>query len=881
MNIGPLVNRLVGRIKNLLDNPENVVLRERFDSFYTELRSSINAAITRSDAINMMAQHILIRPIFRVISTNDSFVSSNPIAIVFSNLQHDFAELGLEDEMQDLESFYENVPRRAFDTNNTEGRQHLLLELANQIGIIHTPVEIVDFVLQSSDEILRDEFGHSISDEGVHVLDPFTRTGTFLARLIQSELIHSDDLERKYREEFHANEISLPAYYLAALNIEETFHGQRGGHGGYEPFNGIVLTDTFKLNIGEDPTLFPRRWLSDNNERAENQQTLPIQVMVGSPPWSARQYRVVNNTVNVEYPELEQRIRETYAASSRAMLMRALYDPYKMVIRWATDRIQKQGIIAFVTPASWIDSNVDSGVRACLSEEFSSIYVLNLRGNARIFGEQGRSEGENVFGSNLRAPVAITILVKNPNAAHNGCKIRYDDIGNYLTREQKLAILREAKSIKGFSDWRIITPDRHYDWIRQRSEVFAEFYPLGSREARMGRSDDTIFTLYSLGQATGRDAYVYNFSHNVCAENARRMIGDYLAAQSEMEANPEFTEEVEERRHTPNLRWDRALENNLRRRRTTEFDVRYIRKVAYRPFVKTNCYTDPIFIRRNFQMDRIFPNSTSENRVICVPGIGNRKPFSALMTDTIPDIHFNDNCQCFPRYQYPAHTDASDAMNMLQSFDETPDPIDNISDTALHAFRQHYSDDVITKDAIFDYIYGILHVSNYREQFAYDLSRELPRIPFASDFHIFAEAGQSLADLHLNYETCEQYQDLNVEFVSPSLLWEPEPRQFLLGTRAMRFADREARTTLIINEHVRLSGIPEQAHQYVVNGRTPLEWFINCYRIKQDRNSGIVNDPNGWFSDPRDLVTAIERIVYVSVESARIIEGLSFEVFGN
>lgn len=742
---------------------------------------------------------------------------------------------------------------------------------ADRLGIVYTPVEVVDFILQSADAILRDEFGRCLNDEGVHVLDPFTGTGTFLARLLQSELIGSDALERKYREELHANELVLLAYYIAAVNIEEVFRGRRGEDRGYEPFNGIVLTDTFNLNKEEDPTLFPREWLPDNNERAERQQQLPIQVIVGNPPWSAGQRSASDDNLNVEYPELKKRIRDTYAEYSTARLKRNLYDTYKMAIRWASDRFD-EGIIAFVTNGSWIDGNVDSGVRACLAMEFSSIYVLHLRGNQRTQGETSRREGGKVFGSGSRAPVAITILVKNPRVTHDGCKIHYRDIGEYLTREEKLEALREAVSVKGFSDWQAITPNRHYDWVDQRSDAFAEFYPLGSSDARAGNADDTIFKLYSRGYATGRDAYIYNFSHDVCAENAQRMTEDYRSALSELEADPELTADVVSRRHTSNITWDENLRNNLRRQRATEFDDNYIRKVVYRPFVAVNCYADYTFAQRKYQMDRIFPDKSSENRVICVPGIGSKKTFSVLITDIMSDLGFNEACQCFPRWRYPQPVNANQIASM-----DAPERIDNISDTALHAFREHYSDDAITKDDIFDYVYGILHAPSYREEFANDLSKMIPRIPFAPDFYIFAEAGAVLASLHLNYETCEQYPDIEVEPVTPSLLWEERPEHFLLGTRAMRFADAE-KTTLIINEHVQLRGIPEAVHRYVVNGRTPLEWFIDRYKIKQDRESGIINDPNGWFENPRDLITAIERIIHVSVESARIIESLPIEI---
>ncbi len=886
-DVAVIFARIVGRVENLLDNPENDALREWFNAFHTELRSSINDAITRSNAIDMMAQHILTKPVFDALFENYDFSARNPMASALDNLQKDFAEFGLENETRDLGGFYESVRMRARGIDNSEGRQKVLSELyenffvtalrkeADRLGIVYTPVEVVDFILHSANTILQDEFGRSLNDEGVHVLDPFTGTGTFLARLLQSDLIQPDDLERKYRQELHANELVLLAYYIAAVNIEEVFRGRHGEDSGYEPFNGIVLTDTFNLNKAEKLTLFPREWLPDNNERAERQQKLPIQVIVGNPPWSAGQQSSIDDNPNVGYPELEDRISKTYAESSTVTNKRHLYDTYKMAIRWASDRIQKQGVVAFVTSASWIDGNVEAGIRACLAQEFSSIHVLHLRGNQRTQGERSRREGGKVFGSGSRAPVAITIFVKNPNATHEGCKIHYRDIGDYLTREQKLEALAEAVSIKGFSNWQTIIPDEHHDWIGQRSKAFREFYPLGTQDAKAGKVDNAIFVLYSLGLATGRDPYIYNFSSDACAENAERMAQEYIAAISELEENPELTMDEAAGRHSSYIKWNRELKNNLKRKKKTQFEDDYIRKAAYRPFIATNCYADYTFSQMKYQVDRIFPDSSSENQVICVPSKGLKSPFSTLITNTMTDLNFCEaGAQCFPRWQYPRPVDASNTTGTFQGFDEAPERIDNISDTALHTFRNHYRDDTITKDDIFDYIYGVLHAPSYRDEFANDLSKMIPRIPFAPDFRAFTEAGQRLADLHLNYDTCEQYPDLKVEPITPSLLWEEKPEHFQLGTRAMRFADKETKTTLTINEHVCLSGIPEEAHRYVVNGRTPLEWFIDRYKIKKDTNSGILNDPNGWFENPRDLITAIERIVHISVESTKIIENL-------
>ena len=423
-DVADIFARLVERIKALLDNAENDGLREWFDAFHEELRTTINDSIDRGDAIEMMAQHILTRPVFNALFEHYAFTEGNPVAQALDALRSDFAEFGLENETRDLEGFYESVQMRARGLDNSEARQRVLMELsekffvtalkkdAERLGIVYTPTAVVDFILNSADHVLREEFGRGLSDEGVHVLDPFTGTGIFLVRLIQSALIDDSDLARKYRTELHANELILLAYYIAAIHIEEAYHGRVGADTEYEPFEGIVLTDTFNLHT--ERSGFPKDWLPNNSERAERQQQTPIQVIVGNPPWSTGQRSSADDNPNVEYPEIEARVAKTYAARSTATLKNSLYDTYKMAIRWASDRIGEQGIIAFVTNGYWLYANVDGGIRACLAEEFTSIHVVNLRGNARTSGERRRAEGGNIFGEGSRAPVAITILVRNP-----------------------------------------------------------------------------------------------------------------------------------------------------------------------------------------------------------------------------------------------------------------------------------------------------------------------------------------------------------------------------------------------------------------------------------------------------------------------------------
>ena len=875
-DVADIFSRLVHRIENLLLNPDNDALREWFDAFQEELRISINDSITRGNATEMMAQHILTRPVFEALFEQYDFAATNPVAQALDALRHDFGEFGLENETRDLERFYESVRMRARGLDNSEARQRVLMELyekffatalkkeADRLGIVYTPVEVVDFILKSADHALGLEFGRRLSDEGVHVLDPFTGTGIFLVRLIQSTLIADADLARKYRRELHANEIVLLAYYIAAIHIEEAFHGRRGPESGYDPFNGIVLTDTFNLHT--ERTGFPRDWLPDNSERVERQQNTPIQVIVGNPPWSVGQRSSEDDNPNVEYPEIEKRIADTYAARSTATLKNSLYDMYKMAIRWASDRIGDQGVVALVTNGSWIDGNVDSGVRACLAEEFTSIYVMNLRGNQRTQGERSRQEGGKIFGQGSRAPVAITILVRNPNASHSGCRILYRDVGDYLTRGNKLEILRETGSIAGIDDWRTITPNKHHDWIGQRDEAFQAFYPLGSKMAKAGKVDDAIFKLYSRGLATSRDAYIYNYSLDACATNARGVVDDYMDAMHIREEHPEYTVDDAVGRFSSNVRWDQTLKDNLERRKAVKYSSKSIWTTQYRPFVKQHCYVDYVLVNRKYQMDSIFPEPDSENRAISVPGVGSTKPFSVLIVDSMPDLELISKGQCFPRYRYqkPPKVQAE-----LPGIESDLQRVDNISETALRAFRVHYSDNTITRDEIFYCIYGVLHAPAYRNRFTNDLSKALPRIPFAPDFRTFSDAGRDLADLHLSYGTCEEYP-LETVFSGDG---EPRVEHFLLGRKKMRFANGE-KSILIVNEYIRIGNIPGEAHQYQVNGRTPLEWLIDRYRITKDKQSGIVNDPNGWFDHPEDMIVAFRRIVYVSVESARIIAGL-------
>ena len=740
--------------------------REVFKGFLKELRDDLNPQVSEDDAVEMLAQHMVTQPVFDALFGQAAAARRNPVSQGMQTVLDVLKPSGIAVETESLDPFYASVRRRVQGVASAAARQAIVVELydkffrnafprvSERLGIVYTPVEIVDFILHSVQQVLAQEFGSALGEAGVHILDPFTGTGTFITRMLQSGLLSPEQILRKYGDngqppQLHANEIVLLAYYIASVNIEVAFQDATGSD--YRPFAGICLTDTFALNANDDTlqALFP-----DNSQRRKRQKELDIRVIVGNPPYSAGQRSAADNNPNASYPQLERRIAKTYAKRSKATNKNSLYDSYKLAIRWASDRISDQGVVAFVTNGSWIDGNVDAGVRACLAEEFSAVYVINLRGNARTSGDLRQAEGGNVFGQGSRAPVAISVLVRNPDAQHKGCRIFYRDIGDYLSREQKLDSLREWGSVGSIDDWQEIQPDQHHDWIGQRDEAFKNFYPMGSKEAKAGKVDDAVFRLFSNGYKTGRDAYIYNFSHDACANNARRMVQNYCNALNEWnESNtePKPLDNIVDL-HSSHVRWDDQLKGNLQKRKAVTWSANNVWTTQYRPFVKQHCYVDYTLIHRKYQQDQIFPSNNSNNRAICVPGIGSTKPFSALMVDCMPDLELISKGQCFPRYRFIRKK----ALSLLEETSGL-ERIDNISDTALAAFRTHYQDSAISKDAIFAYVYGVLHAPDFRARFAHDLAKSLPRIPFAPDFQAFAQAGQALAALHLHYETGPQY----------------------------------------------------------------------------------------------------------------------------
>ena len=880
---------------------------QAFARFLEELRDDLNESITETEAIEMLAQHIITKPVFDALFEGYSFTQHNPVSIAMQSVLDVLQEQNLEKETETLQKFYDSVKMKAAGIDNATGKQRIIVELydkffknafpkmTDRLGIVYTPVEVVDFIIHSINDALQQEFNQTLGSPNVHILDPFTGTGTFITRLLQSGLIDREQLAYKYQNEIHANEIVLLAYYIAAINIEAVYHSIMGGD--YQPFNGICLTDTFQLHEKED---LVSNMLVANSNRRKKQKALDIRVIMGNPPYSAGQKSENDANQNIEYPILDMSIRNSYAKHSTATLQKNLYDSYVRAIRWASDRIGNSGVIGFVSNASFVDGNSMDGLRKCLADEFSSIYVFHLRGNQRTSGELSRKEGGKIFGSGSRAPIAISILIKNPNAAEHG-RIYMHDIGDYLSREDKLARIKAFKSISGIENangWQPITPDKHHDWVGQRDTGFSEFISLGDKK---DKNSVTVFEDYSQGVLTSRDAWCYNFSKYKLAQNMRGMIAFYNNEVSRYKTA--YDELAKDQRSgidgfinndSLQISWSGNLKADLKRFKVLNFYDRSINKASYRPFTKEWLYFDKELNERRYQMPRIFPNATADNRVICVIGRGETVGFSALIVDKLPNFHTIASGQCFPLKLYEknsaqdesiqsdgAHADLFENNQKISINTDAEYKIkDGITDAGLGHFQSAYPTETISKEDVFYYIYGLLHSEDYKQRYADNLSKELPRIPCvkkASDFWAFSQAGRDLAELHINYESVEPYP---VIFAGGELFMNQfEDKDY--HVEQMKFGKRGKETdksTVIYNHKITMTHIPLEAYEYVVNGKPALEWVMERQAVTKHKESGIVNDANDWaietMHDAAYPLKLFQRVITVSLETMKIVKGL-------
>ena len=874
-DIADIAARYVTRITTLIEGDDQQI-QDEFEVFLKGLQDNLNPQVDEKQAVEMLAQHLITKPVFDALFDGYSFSEENPVSISMQKML-DLLDLErLDKETTDeLDSFYKSVRLRAEGISDPAAKQEIVKDLyetffrtafkdmADRLGIVYTPVQIVDFILNSADNALRKHFGKGITDEGVHVLDPFTGTGTFIVRLIQSGLIKPEDLERKFRYELHANEIVLLAYYVAAINIEEAFHGQQGG--GYQPFDGIVLTDTFQMHEDDDKDELPgMERFPENNERVKRQKELPIRVIVGNPPYSVAK--------GTSYPTLTERIKETYAAESSATLKKSLDDSYIQSVRWASDRIGDRGIICFVSNGGYLDGNAADGLRKHLTKEFSQISVFNLRGNQRTAGEQSRKEGGKIFGSGSRATIAITLLVKDPDSPSKGT-VLYRDIGDYLTREEKLAVVSEHGDFDHL-DLTEIVPNDEGDWLNQRDPAFDAYPPIGTKT---GGADDgmRVFRTYSAGLKTNRDLWAYGSSGAQVERQMRRLVSTYTEAVESI--RDELPMSVDDLRSVvtqdpTEIKWDGTLEDEARKATSINFATEAIRTSSYRPFFKQKVYFDRKLNNSVYKLPELFPTPDQENYGFYLNGIHATSEFAALMVAEIPCLDlFGKGGQFFPRYTYVGQGKADNLLDAVEDDGSPYRRVDNISDEILADYQAAYGDQV-TKDDIFFYVYGLLHSPDYRERFQADLKKMLPRIPKAADredFEAFSEAGRTLSDLHIGYETVE-----------PWPLAEQMPADPDYRVVKMKFGGsgkNKDRSTIIYNNQIKVAGIPEEAYRYMLGSRSAIEWIMDRYQVKTDKKSGITNDPNDWseeVGDPRYILDLIGRIVRVSIETMEIVDRL-------
>lgn len=837
-DVAKIAQQHMMRIRVMLEDKNNEAYKA-FRKFVSGLQHNINEAISDQQAIEMLAQHIITKPVFEALFESYSFANDNPVSRAMDTVLKVMDEQGLLKEQEKLKDFYDSVRVRAEGIDNLKAKQDIIIQLydkffkvgfkdtTERLGIVFTPVEVVDFIIHSVDDVLKKHFSKSISDEGVHILDPFTGTGTFIVRLLQSGLISKEDLLRKYTQELHANEIVLLSYYIAAINIEETFHAIMNGE--YSPFDGIVLTDTFESTEKEDS--FEDELFGENNERLDRQRKESIFAIIGNPPYSARQKSENDNNEKITYPILDKAVEQTYVKTSKATATHSVYDTYIKAIRWATDRIGNQGVVGFIAGNSFIDKTSTDGVRYSLFKDYNHLYVLNLKGAIRgKSGDDSKKEGQNVF--DIMTGVAIIILVKDGSDEH---EIHYADIGEYLSRKDKLDKLEEWKSINNVN-YELIIPDEKNDWINQTDKSYDRYPSLVNGEKG-------IFYERQLGVNTKRDKWVYSFSRENLKKNVETLINTY---NSDVVSTKKYSNAQNKLNNITldemNISWSDELKRLLVKGEVISFHPKNIIIGQYRPFTKKFLYLDKKLVARPGKYKELF---SQDNEIILTPGISSRRNFSIYVTNLVPDLNMLDaGAQGY--YFYGVKD--SDSL-FLDNF--------NISDESNLIYG-------LGKREMFYYVYGILHSKEYRVKYANNLRKNIPRIPILKNKEVYAEIGRKLADLHLNYETVEPYSDVVIESkTAPSY-----------KVKKMKHPKRGVLDKIVFNSDITISNIPEKAYEYVVNGRPAIEWIIDQYQVKTDKKSGIVDDPNLYSKDERYIFDLLLRIINVSVQTVDLVNSL-------
>ena len=889
--VGLIARKFIERINNLVTSVPN--LKSEFETFVKGLQDNLNPSVNKEQAIEMLAQHLISQPVFDALFQNYNFINNNAVSRSMHRMIEQLEEVGgFKKDTAELEQFYDSVRINVGNIDNLEGKQTVIKNLyekffkgafpltVEKLGIVYTPVECVDFIIHSVNDILKREFNSSLSDENVHIIDPFTGTGTFITRLLQSGLIKPEDMERKYLSEIHCNEIVLLAYYIADVNIEAVYHDlMKPDH--YVNYDGICLTDTFQLAESSQQTL-TEEFFKENSEEVLRQKRAPIRVIIGNPPYSVGQKSANDNAANLSYPILDARIADTYAVTTAASNKNSLYDSYIKAFRWASDRIADNpdgGIVAFISNGAWLDSNSGDGFRACLEKEFTDIYVLNLRGNQRTSGELSRKEGGKIFGGGSRTPISITFLVKNPAKAGKKATIHYHDIGDYLTREQKLDLVKKFKSVHGRSiDWKIIEPTDRHDWINQRDGTFESLVPLAP-DKKFDLKAQSFFSLYSSGAKTQRDPWSYNFSEFIVENTAVESIKEYNSTREAVAKNkikgPNY--------NTTKISWTRAVLNDMDRGKIYDFTEAEIRPALYRPFCKQNLLWYTPLVEMRYRVPHLFPFREAKNIVICLDTAGKGFP---TISDIIPDIQIMFNSQCFPLYWYEENK--AQEQSLFDFGTDSSDKYirrDGITDWILKEVRKRFGNSkAITKEHIFYYVYGILHSPQYRERFTADLKKSLPRIPIVDnvqDFMAFYKAGKELAELHINYESVKSSEEVTVkgidDGVSDAFDFYAVDKMVFGKVRNEDGKLIPDKSRIIYNGNITIENIPAKAYEYIVNGKSAIEWIMERYQITIDKKSQIKNNPNDWSKEhgnPTYIYDLLLSIISVSVKTVDIVNKL-------
>ncbi|MFP6292527.1 type ISP restriction/modification enzyme [Helicobacter pylori] len=821
----------------------------------------------------MITSHIITKPIFDALFGDNI---KNPIAKALDKMVLKLSSLGLEGETKDLKNLYESVKTEATHAKSQKSQQELIKNLYNtffkeafrkqseKLGIVYTPIEVVDFILRATNGILKKHFNTDFNDQSITIFDPFTGTGSFIARLLskENELISDEALKEKFQKNLFAFDIVLLSYYIALINITQAAQNRDSS---LKNFKNIALTDSLDyLEEKNDKGVFPL--FEDLKENKDIKDTLAgqnIRVIIGNPPYSAGAKSENDNNQNLSHPKLEKWVCETYGKNSTAKAGKATRDTLIQSIRMASDVVKDKGVVGFVVNGSFIDSKSADRFRKCVAKEFSHLYALNLRGNARTSGEERKKQGDGIFDSGSMATIAIVFFVKDKSAPDN--TIFYYEVGDYLKREAKLNLLAGFENLKSvpFSE---ITPNNKGDWINQRNEEFEKLIPL-KRDKTL--QNDSIFDINSGGVATNRDAWVYNFSPNALMQSVQNCIDTYNADLKRF--NEVFREAFKQRtkgvksgdlyKHLNDkeittdktkIAWVQNLKTQLiKGKKLDDFSQEKISVSLYRPFNKQYFYYERELAWSFYSMKKIFPDKDAQNVVINTSSMASRN-FSCLIANEITDVQTMANTQAYPLYHY------DDLGNRHYA----------ISGYALNLFRRHYKDNAITEEEIFYYIYAIFHHKGYLEKYKNSLAKEAPRIALSEDFKELSVLGKELGELHLNYESGEMHT--SVKHIT------------LMSTEEKGYYDVEKMTkkgdSIIYNQNITITKIPKKAFDYVVNGKSAIDWVIERYQKTMDKESLIENNPNDY-AGGQYVFELLCRVIKLSEKSVDLIEKISMKRF--